>query len=1249
MTTERFKAHVGADIKEFQRKMKQVDREIRELATGVDVDFDAATAEFFAEMEAVRRELEALDNKDAIVEVELAYKEFMRDLMLMYTLVEQIDDQDIDVEVDAIINDFRRKLLQVRKMALDLDSTRIDVDVHLNTKAFYRNYLKVSASIAAIDAKEIWVNMKVKYREFQNTMGRIASQMRNWGEIFSTTITGALITMITTLPAMMSSLVGLIGSLGVMVGVLAGQFMILASALSVAALGFVGLGAVAFPTIKALFDETVKLNAAQQQARDAWDGFVAVYDELVAKTEGAVLQGFTSAMEGATQILQALEPMILGVADSAARLMEAFNQSIDSAPIQAIFDTFNQYGVDIFENVTAGIGHFISAIGSMIAAFTPAAATWSENFNGMMESFADWAAGLSESESFQTFVAYVQEHMPLISQIFSDLIVGIIEFFTAFAPLASDFMARLAEIVEGFREWASTLSENQAFQQFLDYIREAAPKVLDLIKNLANFLINLGVAMAPIGNVVLDLANKFLSWMNSIMESNSWISKLIGIIPILIGGFMSLSPLISGFITVFGSGMVKAISTAIKHFGSIGSAITKLLPHFALIIDDVTRVIGVVTNLASKALPWLVRGFGLLTGPISIAIVVITSLIAIGVALYNNWDEIKAYAIKIWSSIANFFSTTVVGIYNTVVGWFGDMWDSIVEWMSNIVTSITDGWNSAVQFLSSIDLYSIGINIIQGLLNGISEAFGWVREKIEALGDLIPDWLKKRLGIHSPSRVMAAVAKWVPAGVAKGILDNVNLVKTASQKMSDAITLDFSKEVNKASATYKHLMNIVTQTNQDTIKKTLADRYDAFESALSAHKKFYHVSASYEQAYWLEVAKQLKDGTAAKRKALENANAAYEQVLQEQYENEVNYIDQARAYHVLSLAEQIQAYEAYMKQYKVGSEQQLAYEQKIYEAKKSLYDDLTKVAEDYLADVQDIYDKLADEEQKLRDEYQKTYEERVDTLANTWGLFDEVKLTEMIEYDDEGNVKKEVDLLGNMRDQVNTLRGWTDDLFILESRGIDQNLIAELQQLGPKMASEIDELVKMSSLELAEYESLWKEKAMLAGAQATKELLGARVEMENEITKLRENAVKEMERLKQDMLKEVDEMVNGSTDTFDILNSTLPEIGKRAMQGLIDGFKSMRDSLTSTLQGISNDVSRSMTSILNGERLNATASVPSLAVSGSTKVNSNVYNEKDLIRPAFTAVINQMWSGYDVLTWMDEEHATDARLIIKKG
>lgn len=1253
---ERFNAQVGADIKEFQRKMNEVDRQIRELATGVDVDLDLATKDFYAEVQAAKEELKGLDGKEARMQVDLAYAEFMRDLYQVYALAETLDDYDIDVEVDAIITDFQKKILIAKRLAQGLDGTHVDVDVKLDASHFNRHYIKVLAKISVLRVQDIWVNVKMNYRNFQNTMGHVASQMRNWGEIFGTMFNGSLIAMIPTLSPIVSSLIGLIGSLGVMIGVVGGQMLIMASALGIAAAGFVGLGAVAIPTIKALFDETAKLTAAQQEAKASWDGFIDVYDELVAKTEGAVLDSFTSAMEGATKILSALEPMILGVADAAARLAESFSQSIDSAPIQRIFDAFNTFGPGIFENFTSGIGLFVQGLFSLIAALAPAGLAWTENFNGMMESFAAWSDGLNESEKFKDFISYVQEYMPVINQLFGDLILGIVDFFVAFGDMAGDFMVSLADMMSRFREWAATLGENDQFQRFLNYIREATPQVLDLMKNLWDLIINLGIAMAPFGAIVLDLTNKFLAWLNAKMAAEGMISKLIGVLPLLIGGFLALMAPTVALITIFGKTLVGAINIAINSFGFIGRAITKLSPYFMTIIDDVARLIPFITNLASKALPLLMRGFTLLTGPVGIAIAIIAALIAIGVALYKNWDVVSEKASALWNYVVEVFQygvdkakKWVNDMAESVSNKFQQMGEAVGVKMNEMKDWIVKKWDEAVSFLKGINLIQIGKDIIGGLVSGITSKFSDVAKSLSSLTDKIPSWVKSALGIKSPSRVMAAVAKWIPAGIAKGILDNVNLVKTASNKMSDAVTLDFTKEVDKSTSVFKNMMNVVTRTVKETAKKQQGERYEALEKALSDHKKWTDLTLEQEYAYWREAAKYLKDGAGAKNKALQNANNIQKQLLEEQFNNEINFIDAAREYGIMSLAEQIKAYEEYMKQYKVGTEQQVAYEEKLYTAKKALYENLQSIAKNYLSEVESIYQKLADEEQKLRDEWQKTYEARRDTLANTWGLFDEVKLTEMVTYKEDGSIDKQIDLIGNMRQQVATLSNWMNDIFRLQSFGLDEALIKEFQNLGPKAAAEINALANMSSQQLREYEMLWKAKMELAGKQATNELEGARLDMEAEIVKLRENAVKDLEKLKVDMLKEVDEMVNGSTDKFDVLEATLPEIGKRAIQGLIDGIKSQSGQLKSTVQGIANDISREMSGILSGERFNATSSfTPAITSSSTMKVNSNSYSNMELERPQVNVNVNSMWSGNDVKHWIDETDAVDTKLSVKK-
>lgn len=1241
---ERFEAHIGANIREFKRKMKEVDREVRDLASGVDVDLDLATTEFYAEMKAVKGELKGLENKDLRLQVELAYLEFKRQLAELYMIAETLDDYDIDIEIDAITTEFHKKLLKAKALAQGL-SGEIDIELDLDTSRFNRAYALAMAKVVALDMKDITVRLKFDYARFQSTLGRIASQMRNWGEIIATQFTGALISLIPTLTPIISSLVGLLGSLGVMIGVMGGQLLIMAGAISATAFAFVGLAAVAIPTIKGIFDETAKLTSAQREAKDAWDSFVAVYDDLVAKTEGAILSAFTSAMQGAATILKSLEPMILSVADAAAELMDSFNRAVNTEPIQAIFDAFNEFSADIFVNMVEGIGHFIAGLGSMMAALLPAGLQWSETFNEMMETFSNWAAALGENEKFQAFIAYVQENMPLISQLFGDMIVGITEFFSAFSDMGADFIRGLADMMEGFREWASELRDNQSFQDFTAYIMEATPRVLNLISNLTDFIVNLGKAMQPFGDAVLDLANWFLELFNSVMESSDAFSFLVGAIPTVIGGFMLLLTPVTMFITLFGKNIVNAIQIASGMFKSIGSVIARLAPHFGILIDDVLRVIGVVTNLAGKALPWLVRGFGLLTGPVGIAIAIITTLITIGVALYKNWDEISAWASKTWSAVKK----------------------TISDAMSNIKQSIETKWGEAVAFLQGINLSSIGEFIMQGLANGIDAGLAWVKGKVEGLAGMIPEWLMKVLGIHSPSRVMADIAKWIPAGVAKGITDNINKVKQATKMMSNAVTLDFSVNTNKLSSSYKNLASIIQTTakaNQRAVKETTkvngktvttylkksnAERYDAFESALSEHKKFNNVSVQYERTYWLDAAKHLKTGTAARRKALENANAAEAQMQQEKFEKEIKFVDAAREYGVLSLRDQIRAYQNYMKEYKVGTDQQIAYEELLYDKKKELFENLKDIADDYASRVQDVYKKLADEEQKLRDEYQKTYEARRDTLANTWGLFDEVKLTEMVSYKEDGTIDKQIDLIGNMRQQVSTLSNWMNDIFRLQNFGLDEALLDELRAMGPKAAAEINALANMSSQQLGEYEMLWKAKMELAGKQAASELAGAREEMEKEIVSLRENAMGEIEKLRNDMLSEIDKMVNGTNDGFNVLNKTLPEIGREAIKGLINGLNSMNGQLKSTAQKLATDVNASLTNILGGKAYSPNLNLTAPGVDTLSVINTSVHSEAELNQSPVSVNITSLWSGEDVKYWIDEQDATNARLNIKKA
>jgi phage-related protein len=151
------------------------------------------------------------------------------------------------------------------------------------------------------------------------------------------------------------------------------------------------------------------------------------------------------------------------------------------------------------------------------------------------------------------------------------------------------------------------------------------------------------------------------------------------------------------------------------------------------------------------------------------------------------FNGIKSLASSIWNGIKSAISIAVSAARSAVSGAFSAMRNTVSSIMSGIKSTITSMWNSAVRFLKGINLYSIGKNIIQGLINGIKGMAGAVYQKAKEIADKVKSTIKKALGIHSPSRVMRdEVGKWIPIGLAEGISRNISTVVSATNRMAQA-------------------------------------------------------------------------------------------------------------------------------------------------------------------------------------------------------------------------------------------------------------------------------------------------------------------------------------------------------------------------------------------------------------------------------------------------------------------------------
>lgn len=81
-------------------------------------------------------------------------------------------------------------------------------------------------------------------------------------------------------------------------------------------------------------------------------------------------------------------------------------------------------------------------------------------------------------------------------------------------------------------------------------------------------------------------------------------------------------------------------------------------------------------------------------------------------------------------------------------------------WLADIIVGLAQASARFAEF---------GSNLMSGLVNGITNGLGAVKTAIQSAGDSVVGWFKERLGIHSPSRVFAALGGFTMAGLDQGL------------------------------------------------------------------------------------------------------------------------------------------------------------------------------------------------------------------------------------------------------------------------------------------------------------------------------------------------------------------------------------------------------------------------------------------------------------------------------------------------
>lgn len=898
-------------------------------------------------------------------------------------------------------------------------------------------------------------------------------------------------------------------------------------------------------TLLAMVEDGNKLSGALGQAARESDGLENLLGNLKAVWQELLVEFGTPILPIVTEWLQKIADAI---------------RNFDATPFIAGFtfiwealDKFASGAVGIYETLKATIsssGGLLAVLGLDDAFLTTLASYWVMVQEAFMHAFDGIKTVVTQAFTFimndivpilADVVNIITENLGMVQEIFTvafDAVMAVVSYAFDFiktyvVPILTEIVTFIGKQLDVIRKFWTENGEQivQAVTNAFNMVKS----VIDFIMPAVLFVIEfVWTAIKQVITGALDVIMGLIKVFSGLFTgdfSKMWegIKQVFSGAIDLIIGWMSLT-------------FVGGLRTLLTNFAKAGFNILKGM------WDDIAKVF---TNMGSTV-----------SGVVSkMATSIVNYFANILSRAQSIFGTLRTFGASIWSSIRTAITTAAKAIWDDVVRSFTGLVNSIKTIFGTVQSVISGIWSKVMAYFNGISLKQVGIDIIQGLINGIGSMASMVTEKVKAIADSIPMWAKKVLGIHSPSRVMDALGKFTIDGLNEGMESRKKTTEKVTKGIADVAiksTQDSNKEV-KALVTEqeKEIAKILKESQVKQAKIVSDEKASKKRNSIKLNeelKKVEQTTAEQIEKINLEhskkVAKIDSDRDQSKLDAMKK------------------YIENKKSLDELSMLDEAKLWETTVKHFKDGTQQKIDAQKQYYTQLKAINDQIISINTEYSTKIIAVNDQLRQNEQKLTDEYNKSVEDRTKALSTFANLFDWV---------DNRVALSGKELTQNLASQVHELGIWQYEFNKLSKKAIDDGLLEELRQMGVKAYPELVELNKMTASELTEYSNLYKQKTSIARKQAETEMIGMKNDTANKIAEMRNVANIELTKLEKEWKAKI---VNITKVTGTELNS-LKAVGKNAGQGLLDGLSSMEDSLVRKAKSIAESIKKTISGALD--------------------------------------------------------------------
>lgn len=299
-------------------------------------------------------------------------------------------------------------------------------------------------------------------------------------------------------------------------------------------------------------------------------------------------------------------------------------------------------------------------------------------------------------------------------------------------------------------------------------VMQILPPVLGALGQLGTMLLT--SATTWITTSLPQLLAQFQSWVTSSLPS--FLQTGLTMVTNLLQGIVQALPQIASTAVTVLTTLLDGLSAQLPQLIPIGinavlNLVQGILNNLPQIIDSGLKLILGLAQGLINAMPDLVGKVPILIGQLVGGII-------------NRLPQILQAGVQLLVALANGFIASVPRLIGSIPGMVGQI----------------------MHGFTSVNWGSVGLNIITGIATGIAGAAGrLVTAAVNAANNAL-NWVKRKLGIHSPSRVFRdQVGEMIGEGMAVGIDESASKVRKAAGRLTGILpSQDASYSVGVANA-----------------------------------------------------------------------------------------------------------------------------------------------------------------------------------------------------------------------------------------------------------------------------------------------------------------------------------------------------------------------------------------------------------------------------------------------------------------